>query len=146
MAQENTEAEQLEASVREYFERTWEEGDLSVINEQFAADYVGHVPLQPEAIGPEGYKTMVRTYRTAFPDVEASIEDLIVEGETVAVRYTWNGTHEGELLGIDPTGQTVEGTGMAFFCFEDGQRTEDWILDNTFGLMQQLGVIEPPGE
>lgn len=138
-------ADQLKATVREYFERTWGDGDLSVIDEQFADHYVGHVPLQPENVhGPEGFKTMVRTYRTAFPDVEASIEDLIVEGDTVAVRYTWNGTHQGEVMGLEPTGRTVERSGMAFLRFEDGKRVEDWIIEDNLGLMQQLGAF-PPG-
>lgn len=143
----STTPEQLKESVHEYFDRTWGEGDFSVVDEQFADDYVGHVPLQPEdAQGPEGFKAMARTYLTAFPDVEASIDDLIVEGDTVAVRYTWNGTHQGEVMGLGPTGRTVEGSGMAFLRFEDGKRVEDWIMEDNLGLMEQLGVFPPsPG-
>lgn len=85
-------------------------------------------------------------FRTAFPDLEMHEEAIIAEGDTVAVRYAWRGTHEGELMGIDPTGTTVEATGMAFVRFENGKRTKDWFCDDTLGILQQLGVVESPGE
>lgn len=58
------------------------------------------------------------------------------------IRYTWRGTHEGELRGIEPTGREVEASGMAFSRFEDGTIRKDWILDDTLSLFQQLGFID----
>lgn len=137
----------LEAVVREDIERVWNDGDLSVVDEHYADDYVLHDPSLPEDVhGPEGFKSYVREFRAAFPDLEVVDYDVITEGDTAAIRYTWRGTHEGELMGIEPTGTEVEGTGMAFSRFEDGKAQEDWIVDDVLGLLRQLGVVEPLGE
>lgn len=103
-------------------------------------DYVAHVPFFPEQEiqGPEGWKEVISEFRTAFPDMEAGIGGIIAENETVAVRYSWRGTHKGELLGIEPTEKMVETTGMAFLRFDNGKRTEEWIIEDTFGLLQQI--------
>ena len=142
-----TTTQQPKELAREDIERIWNEGDLSFVDEHYDDEYVLHDPSLSEDIhGPEGFKSYVREFRTAFPDLEVIDYQMIAEGDTVAVRYTWRGTHEGELEGIEPTGTQVEGTGMAFVRFEDGKVREGWILDNTLGLLQQLGVVEPFGE
>lgn len=139
--------QQLGAIVREDIERIWNEGELSFVDELYADDYVLHDPSLPEEVhGPEGYKSYVRELREAFPDLTVSDDAMITEGDTVAIRYSWRGTHEGEFMGIEPTGKRVEGTGMVFVRFEDGKVREDWIIDDSLGLLRQLGVIESPGE
>lgn len=82
----------------------------------------------------------------AIPDLTDTIDMLLAEGDKVAVRYTTTGTHEGEFLGIEPTGEEVEVTSMAVIRVEDGQLAEWWNHPDRFGLFQQLGVVEPPGE
>lgn len=83
--------------------------------------------------------------RTAIPDMDLITEDLIAEDDTVVYRYTIVGTHEGELLGIEPTGREVEIAGMGIARIKDGQLVEGWSNVDIFGLMVQLGVVEPPG-
>lgn len=82
----------------------------------------------------------------AIPDLEDSVEMLIGEGDTVAVRYSTTGTHEGSFLGIEPTGREVEVTSMAVMRVDDGQIAEIWNHPDRFGLFQQLGVVDAPTE
>ena len=139
-------AEQLKTHIRE-FASALNEGDLTVVEESFADDYVGHVPPQPGKIrGPKGYRAFVGGFRTAFPDFEMSIQDLIVEGETVVCRFTMGGTHEGEFMGVEPTGKKVMGDAMTFIRFEGGKRTEERGLFDALGVMQQLGVVDSPAD
>lgn len=82
----------------------------------------------------------------AVPDLTDAIDMVVAEGDTVAVRYTTTGTHEGEFRGIEPTGTEVEITSMAVVRIEDGELVEWWNHPDRFGLFQQLGVVEPPGK
>lgn len=84
--------------------------------------------------------------RAAFPDFELTVEDVIAEDDTVVQHYRATGTHEGELMGIEPTGTEVEFEGLDKVRFEDGQIVEEFGRADTIGLLQQLGVVEPPGE
>lgn len=120
-------------------------GDLVLVDEHIADDWVGHFSGVPEPIGPEGLKDFVSTLRTAFPDIEQTVEDQIAQGDKVASRGRFTGTHEGEFMGIEPTGQEVDVQQFGIARFEDGEIVETWSLTDTMGLMQQLGVIEPPG-
>jgi len=82
----------------------------------------------------------------AVPDLTDTVEMLLAEGDTVAVRYRTTGTHEGAFRGIEPTGEAVEITSMAMVRVEDGELAEWWNHPDRFGLFTQLGVVEPPGE
>lgn len=74
-----------------------------------------------------------------------TIDDApIAKGDTVAVRSTHRGTHEGEFMGIEPTGKQIEVENTIFARIEDGKVVERWVQFDTFGLMQQLGAIDPP--
>ena len=137
-----TPTEHLKTITHEFF-RVWNGGDLSVIDEHFADDYVAHDASVPGGLhGPEGYKTWVEMYRNAFPDLESRIADIVAEGDTVAVRYSHRGTQEGEFLGVEPTGGVLEGTGMSFIRFEDGKVKEEWYADDSLILLQKLAENE----
>lgn len=81
----------------------------------------------------------------AFPDATLTPEDLLAEGDRVAARWTFTGTHEGELQGIDPTGETVAFSVMGIFEVEDGKISEVWLEFDQLDLMEQLGVVDAPG-
>ena len=83
--------------------------------------------------------------RTAFPDLEWTIEEQVAEGDKVAGYHVWRGTHQGEFLGIPPTGKRVTVPCMVFDYFVDGKLKESRLLMNIMSLMQQLGVAPPPG-
>ncbi|MDY6819168.1 MAG: ester cyclase [Halobacteriales archaeon] len=131
--------------VRKEIERVWQNQDLSFADEYVAEDYVLHDPTQPEPIrGRAGYKEYVRMMSEAFPDMEVTDYDMIAEDDTVAVRYNWRATHDGELMGIEPTGIELTGSGMVFVRFADGKMQEAWTIDDGLGVLEQLGVFEPP--
>jgi steroid delta-isomerase-like uncharacterized protein len=117
------------------------EGNPGVIDELVASDYVGHDPAQPDMHGPEGVKEFVTTYLTAFPDGKITIDAQMAEGDLVATRWTGRGTHNGDLMGIPPTGKQVTVNGITISRVEGGKVVEEWSNWNTLGMLQQLGVV-----
>lgn len=140
-----TEADNKEI-VRKISEEAFTKGNLEVIDEYFAEDFVGHAAAAPEDIhGPEEYKEFIAMFRAAFPDLNSTTMDLIAEGDKVVERHVATGTHEGELMGIAPTGKEGEVEGISIIQFKDGKIVESWDIADVMGMMQQLGVVEPPG-
>ena len=137
-------AHENKAIVRRFIGQAFNAGDLAAIDELVASDYVLHVA--PEVRGPEGMKHFVTMYRTAFPDYTCTIDDQIAEADKVVTRWTARGTHEGELMGITPTGNRVEITGITIDRIEGGKTVETWDHYDALGMMQQLGVMEQPSE
>jgi len=121
----------------------WNTGNLSIADEIFGADFVNHDPNYPEVTNLESYKGHVAGIRTGFPDFHVTAEDLIAEGDKVAVRWIITATHQGELAGIPATGIEVTWTGMTIWRFADGRLLEGWWAIDVLGLLQQLGVIPP---
>lgn len=85
-------------------------------------------------------------FRTAFPDLYGTIEDLIAEGDKVVTRITYRGTHQGEFMGIPPTGRPVTMTFTGINRIAGGKIAEGWVNFDALGMMQQLGVIPTPGQ
>ena len=114
-------SEQNKTIVRRAFEESWK-GNLDVVDEVTAGDYVGHDPANPKLLhGPEGVKKLISTYRAAFPDVQMTVDQQFAEGDLVATRWTARGTHEGELTGIEPTGKQVTVSGLTTSRLSGGQ-------------------------
>ena len=141
-------SEENKEKVRRFLEEAFNEGNLNVADELFTSDYVLHDPSLPEEMrGPEGVKGYVQMYRSAFPDTNITVEDQIAEEERVVTRWTGRGTHQGELMGIPPSGNQIEVSGITISRFEGGKIAEDWTNYDTLGMMQQIGAIpEEPGE
>lgn len=129
------------ATVRRFIEEAFNTGTLSVIDDLVAADYVNHAAGLEGARGPEGMKRFVTTYRTAFPDYTCTIEAQIAEGETVVTRWTVQGTHQGPLMGIPPTGKRVTLSGIVMDRLAHGKLAETWLQADVLGMLQQVGVI-----
>jgi len=122
-------------------------GNPDATDEIYAPDFVAHDPNSPEEIrGPEGVKQLASAFRSAFPDMQSTVEDQIAEGDKVVTRYTFSGTHQGELMGIPPTGNRVQMTGIYMSRISGGKIVEEWYNYDVLGLMQQLGVIPPPDQ
>lgn len=142
-----TTEEEHKEIVRRMNEDVWGEGTLELIEEYVAEEYIEHNTASPEDIrGPEGYRENVEMVRTALPDMEVDVvtEHLVAEGDRVYYHYTITGTHDGPFMGIEPTGTEVSVSGMGIARFEDGMIVESWSNVDVLGLMQQLGVVEPP--
>ncbi len=140
-------SEENKAVARRAFEEHFNTGNFDLAQEIFAADYVNHDPSLPRSgSGPEAANQAVRLYREAFPDAQITVEDQVAEGDKVATRWSARGTHQGELLGVGPTGNQVQITGISISRIEDGRIAEDWINYDALGMMQQIGAIPESGE
>ena len=117
------------------------EGNLGVIDELVAPDYIGHDPAQPDMQGPEGIKEFITGYLAGFPDGRITIDEQLAEGDLVATRWTGRGTHQGELMGIPPTGKQVTVSGITISRVKNGKVVEEWSNWDTLGMLQQLGVV-----
>jgi len=137
--------EENKAIFHRIYEEFLNQGNSDVADELFVTNYVNHSipPGQPQGLA--GEKQFIATFRTAFPDIQFTIEDLIAEGDKVVGRVTWRGTHKGELMGIHPTGKKVTVEGIDIIRFADGKAVENWYSGDTLGLMQQLGAVPTLG-
>jgi steroid delta-isomerase-like uncharacterized protein len=127
--------------------RSWEivtEGSLDALEdalaEVYAEDLVLHEPDE-DIVGIEGLKQFVAMIRAALPDLRVTLEDVIAEGDKVVSRWTAQGTHQGELMGIAPTGNRVTITGITIHRIEDGKIVEEWENWDALGMMQQIGAV-----
>lgn len=124
------------------FVEAWNEADFETIDELVAADAEHHDPTDPPDLppGPEGEKQLIRAYKSAFPDATLEIEDTVADDDRVAVRWTATGTHEGEFMGVEPTGNEVEIDGFEINRIEDGRIAESWVLFDSLGILEAIGA------
>jgi steroid delta-isomerase-like uncharacterized protein len=130
--------------VRRTHDLVWSKGNLSAIDELYAADFVCHFLVGPEWRGREGVREVVTNHRRSFPDWNEEIEDIIAEGDRVVTRFRSSGTHRGEFQGIPPTGRRVTISEVAIVRVVNGQIVEQWGFPDIAGLLQQLQPEEPP--
>jgi steroid delta-isomerase-like uncharacterized protein len=134
-------SEENKAVARRFYE-IWMEGDLDALDEVVAPDTVDHDPYNPHGQeGLEGAKKTIAMYREAFPDTHFEIEDQIAAGDKVVTRWTATGTHEGELMGVQPTGKKATVAGITIDRIEDGKIAEGWTSWDTLAMMQSIGAI-----
>jgi steroid delta-isomerase-like uncharacterized protein len=121
--------------------RSWEVVDNpDLVDEVYAADLVWHEPDQ-DIHGPEEAKQFIAMYRTAFPDLNVTVEDAIAEGEKVVTRWTARGTHQGEIEEFGPpTGRQMEFQGITIHRIADGKIVEEWERYDNLSVTQQLGL------
>lgn len=132
---------------RRFNEEVWGKYNFEAIHDFVAEDFVGYNPALPEPVrGGDGVREVAEMLHAAFPDCEVELEQVIAEGDWVAQRLTATATHEGEFVGIEPTGKRVEFTGMNISRLVDGKLVEGYELWDMFGLLRQLGIVDLPGE
>jgi steroid delta-isomerase-like uncharacterized protein len=141
---EVTMPEERKAVVRRFLSEAFERGNLGAVDELIADNFVDHTPPPKVPDNKAGLKQTVRMFRSAFPDIRLTIEDMIEEGNKVAVRLVTHGTHKGELMGIAPTGRTISVNEEHFMRFADGKIAEHWGVEDNLAMMQQLGVVHAP--
>lgn len=139
--------EQNKALVRQLVEEAINQGNMSVVDEFLIPDFVEHEEL-PSGIPPgrEAPKVLFTMLRSAFPDFKATIEHLIAEGDEVVLHMTWTGTHEGEFMGIPPTGKRISINVIDILGIAEGKFVEHWGVMDSMAMMQQLGVVPAPGQ
>jgi len=139
--------EQNKALVRQLVEEVINQGNISMIDELLIPDFVEHEELPPGIPpGREAPKVLFTVLRSAFPDLKATIEHLIAEGDEVVLHMTWTGTHEGEFMGIPPTGKRISINVIDILGIAEGKFVEHWGVMDSMAMMQQLGVVPAPGQ
>jgi steroid delta-isomerase-like uncharacterized protein len=120
----------------------WHTGEFEALEAVVTPDFAHHGPGLPPDLA--GTKQMLPAFRAAFPDMEIKIDDLVAEGDKVVDHVTWQATHQGELMGIPPTGKQVAVSETHIYRIAGGKVVERWFQWDALGMMQQLGVIPPP--
>jgi len=120
---------------------------LDLLDELCSPNYVWHgigsPNIREDVRGIQNFKKAVAEFTTAMPDLKVIIEDLVAERDRVAVRYTEIGTHTGATFaGIPPTGKRVEWTAVDIYRVENGKLAEEWFVDDSLGILKQLGAIK----
>lgn len=141
-------AEENKALVRRLVEETNRTrfADLTVMDEVYATNLIYHGTGDLKNGDLQGLKQFVSTMRTAFPDLQGTIDDIVVEGDKVVYRWTIRGTHKVEFNGIAPTGKQVAMNAISINRISGGKIVEEWEITDELGLMQQLGIVPPPGQ
>jgi predicted ester cyclase len=121
-------------------EKLWNEGDLAVADQVYAPGQILHLRGESYPFGPDAAKKAVASMRKAFPDFEFKIEDIVAEGDKLAIRYIFTGTHQGKIWGIAPTGKKISVTQTTIIRFADGKMIEAWEDYDEYGMRLQLGM------
>jgi steroid delta-isomerase-like uncharacterized protein len=130
-------AEENKAVMREFLEASASD-NVARIRDLLAPDFVAHLAAGP--VGPDAFVEHNSVTGDAFSDKVFSIKDQIAEGDRVAARAVWQGTHSAELRGIPPTGKRIAVSAFIVDRIRDGKIVEHWSLFDQMGMMQQLGV------
>jgi len=130
--------------VRRFVDLVLNKDQIDSAGQFFWEDMVEQVPLPGQGPGLGGLKDALRGMRAAFPDMHWTVEEQIAEGDKVATRFEWTGTHRGEFLGVPATGRAVKVWGVVIDRLEGGKIKDTRIIMDSLGLMTQLGVFPPP--
>lgn len=130
----------IAARARQSYEELWHKGNLDFIDLNCEPDFVAHDAFAGE-LDRDGFKKLVGFFRDAFPDIRFRLEDVLVSGTCVTVRWVATGTHRAPLMDIPPTGRRVEVRGIGLSRYAGGMEVESWQMWDVMGLMQQLGVV-----
>jgi steroid delta-isomerase-like uncharacterized protein len=132
-----------EQMVGRWFE-AWNAQDVDAAVSLLSTDYVRHDANLPEVVGPSAQRDFLLGVFHAFPDIQIEAQQLIAQGDSVAVRLLVRGTHHGEFLGVPATGRSITIQSVDVFRLADGKIAEQWVLMDALSLMQQIGAIPSP--
>jgi steroid delta-isomerase-like uncharacterized protein len=140
-------AEDNKAIARQSWEEVADHRNLELADELFVPGYVHHdpgLPLQMQQ-SHDAYMQHLPMFYSAFPDFHLIIEDMVAERDGVATRWSFRGTHQGELMGMPGTGKKVAASGITIQRVDGGKTVEGWTLFNTLRMLQQIGVVPHRG-
>ena len=139
-------AEKNKALVRHFVDEVQSAGNIDALDEICSPDFVNHSAPPGVPSNCEGVKQLTAMFRQAFPDSYFTVADMMAERDRVATRKTFHGTHQGEFMGILPTGQQVSMGLIDIVRIADGRVVEHWSMGDNLGMMQQLGIVPRPGD
>ena len=140
-------SERNKAVVRRWFEEVWNQGREASSDDRFPAGGVAHGlgDSESDVRGPAEFKPFAANIRGSIPDTHIRVEDILTEGDRVAVRVTLEGTHTGLGLGVPPTGRKISIQGIIILRMVDGRIIEAWNSYDQLGLLRQIGALPGPG-
>jgi steroid delta-isomerase-like uncharacterized protein len=144
--EEAVSAEDNKALVRRFVDEVQSKGNTDLIYEICSPEFVNHSAPPGLPADREGIKILMTMFKGAFPDSYFSVEDMIAEGDKVVTRKTFHGTHEGEFMGIPPSGRHVNVSLIDVVRISEERVVEHWSVGDNLGMMQQLGVMPQPRE
>ena len=127
--------------IHRWFEEVWNNKSEQAVDEMLAENGVGHGLGGVEIVGPENFKTFHRAFVSAYPDLRVTVEDTVVEGDMIAARCRVTGSHDGHGIGLAPTNQPVDFTGMLIVRVKDGKIVEAWNEFNFMKMYEQVGAL-----
>jgi ketosteroid isomerase-like protein len=127
--------------VRNFFEAGPSKGDLATADVLLHPEFSLHTPLPTPGPGIAAMNNVITTCRAAFHGLQVTMDDIMADGDRVTVRFTARGVHNGEFMGLPPTGKAITMTGIEIFRIKEGKIAELWGEPNLMGLMQQLGIL-----
>lgn len=126
-----------------FTEEVFNKGNMEVIDEIIDPEFIHHDPNTREfGKGPVAFKKLIHRYRKAFPDLQITIEQQIMENDLVVDRWKGEGTHEGELMGMAPTGKKISICGISIHRIREGRIVETWNNYDSMSMLQQLGLLQ----
>ena len=134
-------SEENKAVVRAFVQECINKRDPSAGDRFLAPNYIDHTPGPDETPTRDGFKREFAAFLQSFPDMHTIIEDMVAEGDKVAMRISATATHKGEFLGFAPTGKRIIVQGIFIYAVRNGQIFEQWEMLDSLGLMQQLGIV-----
>jgi len=134
-------ARENKTTVRRFVDEVQSGGNIDAIDELCSPEFVNHSAPPGVPSNSEGVKQLTAMFRQAFPDSYLTVVDMVAEGDKVATRKTFHGTHRGEFMGIPPTGQQESIGLIDIVRIADGQVVKHWSMVDNLGMMKQLGVI-----
>lgn len=128
--------------LRDQIERLWGAGDLGLVDANYAADVIDHMPIPGQPQGRPALKDVVAQFRTALPDMKIRLHGTLAAGEIGVDFWTLEGTHRGPLFGLPGSGRTVRFSGIDMIRVRDGRIAELWHVEEMLHFEQQLGLVE----
>lgn len=136
---------EYKARIRRYIEEVWNKRNLAVIEELASPEFTLHHPAYHLPLkGLSAERQYVMEVQSAFPDFHATLDDIVADGQMVAIRWKAGGTQQGTFRGIEATGKYAHWEGMTFIRFKDGKMFEAWWMPDRLGQLQQLGAAPNP--
>lgn len=132
-----------ETVIRRLIDEVINNRDFSVLDKLVHPNYVYRSPDQ-QLDGPEALEGLLAAYHDAFPDLNVRIDDLVNGGDKIVISITLTGTHEGDLMGIAPTGKPVTISGMILSRFQNGKIVEEYEILDMLAMFQQIGTVSLP--
>jgi predicted ester cyclase len=132
-----TETDANKQAVRRIYDEAVNAGRTEVLADLVAPEFAG-----PDGSrGPSAFAANVAALRAGFPDIRFTIEDVVAEGDRVAVRWTWRATHTGTFRGFAPSGRAVHDTGLVLYRFAKGKVVSAIVETDRLGVLQQIGIV-----